>query len=204
MMLADVWESQDGVAWTEVSFSMIWSRREGMAAAEHNGSIWVAGGVGPDGDCHSDLWVWDRWQHEDATWTLVTGEADWGKLSFASLVILPLSSLPGGLNDTTMFLLGGRTCDINTDTDTNTSHNLTNSSSSVSPAPAEGTGVRRESGNASDSAGQQQHVVRGLSIWSSVNGTGWIRMPDLAGGKATSGWSATRHMPRSASLGLRI
>ena len=198
MMLADVWESQDGVAWTEVSFTTIWSRREGMAAAEHNGSIWVAGGVGPDGDCNSDLWVWDRWRRT-AKWSLVTGQADWGKLSFASLVILPPSSLPGGLNDTTMFLLGGRTCDKNTDTGTNSSHNLTNSSSPVLPAPAAGTRAGRESGNASESGGQQQQVMRGLSIWSSVNGTGWIRMPDLAGGQATSGWAAIRHMPRSAS-----
>lgn len=186
-MLADVWESQDGVKWTEVSFSTIWSQREGMAAAEHNGSVWVAGGVGPDGDCKSDVWVWDRWRGS-AKWTIVTRGAAWGKLSFASLIILPPSPLPGGLNDTTMFLLGGRTC---------SNPNETNASSPVMLPPAGGTGARRDSGNASQSGGQQQQqAVVGLPVWSSVNGTGWTRLPDLPGGKAVSGWAAVGHMPR--------
>ncbi len=83
----DVWSSDDGVIWTEVTASATtprWSSRYGHSSVVFNGKIWVIGGR--DGSNKNDVWSSD----DGVNWTEVTASATtprWsGRYSHSSVV----------------------------------------------------------------------------------------------------------------------
>jgi len=53
----DVWFSQDGINWNQITSSTIWSARYGHNSEVFNGKIWVIGGVSSTtGPCLNDVW----------------------------------------------------------------------------------------------------------------------------------------------------
>ncbi len=79
----DVWNSPDGITWTQVTDDLPMSERSGAEALVYNSEIWRMGGLGSD-----DIYYNDVWHSSDGiTWTEATDYADWvGRRSFASLV----------------------------------------------------------------------------------------------------------------------
>ncbi|MGI9624976.1 MAG: hypothetical protein ACR2PK_19270, partial [Acidimicrobiales bacterium] len=80
----DVWRSEDGVVWEQVTDAAPWSPRAGLSVAAVDGWLYVLGGsqnddssiIGPDGP--QRIYYNDVWRSSDgATWELVTESAPW-------------------------------------------------------------------------------------------------------------------------------
>lgn len=68
--LNDVWSSDDGVNWTEVTGNAAWSAREVSTSLVLGNRMWVIGGANKR----------DVWSSADGkNWTQVTGQAHWGE-----------------------------------------------------------------------------------------------------------------------------
>ena len=101
----DVWSSNDGVNWTEMTASAPWEGRAGLSSAVLNGEIYVFGGsknddssiVGPGGPAR--IYFDDVWKSSDdgANWQLVKEHAPWEPRAGAAVVI----------KDDFIYLLGG-------------------------------------------------------------------------------------------------
>lgn len=52
----DVWNSSDGVTWTEVTSSAAFSARRSHASTVFSNKIWVSGGYNESGDNLNDVW----------------------------------------------------------------------------------------------------------------------------------------------------
>ncbi len=76
--LNDVWSSEDGLTWTQVTAAAPWCPRSGLAAVVYHGKIWVLGG----GD-RNDVWC----SEDGANWTQVTNQAPWARRSAHSCVV---------------------------------------------------------------------------------------------------------------------
>ena len=85
----DVWRSEDGVSWSEVTASAPWPARDHHEVVVHDGKLWLMGGEIPASrDYYNDVWYSD----DGVTWHLATDAAPWkgraghGVLSFAGKI----------------------------------------------------------------------------------------------------------------------
>ena len=88
----DVWSSEDGVEWTEVTHTAAWPVRSDFGCFVYDDKIWILGGN------DSDIYYNDVWCSEDGeTWTEVLSSAPWSSRSgFGALV-----------SDNIMWVMGG-------------------------------------------------------------------------------------------------
>lgn len=70
--LNDVWSSEDGISWTQVTSNAAFPPRSFHTLTTFNGSLWLIGGLGEDS--YSD--VWRSFNGKD--WFLVTEDAPFG------------------------------------------------------------------------------------------------------------------------------
>lgn len=74
----DVWNSADGIDWTQrLPIGPVWKERYFHAAVSHEGKIWVMGGISSAG-YHSDVWSSDdgaSWTETSAAWAKRAGHA---------------------------------------------------------------------------------------------------------------------------------
>jgi hypothetical protein len=76
----DVWNSSDGVNWTQVTSSAGWSPRDGHAAVVFAGKMWVIGGEVSHGDS-TDVW----YSTNGVAWTKATSQVVEGRAFFPVL-----------------------------------------------------------------------------------------------------------------------
>ena len=78
----DVWASDDGTEWEELTAAAPWAPRAGASTLVRDGELWLFGGedgftCSPLPDCDAPYFN-DVWKTADGvTWTQVTGAADW-------------------------------------------------------------------------------------------------------------------------------
>jgi hypothetical protein len=101
---SDVWESQDGVEWTQLTSDAGWTPRAGLRAVVFNDEIYIFGGsqfddgaiIGPGGPAR--IYFNDVWKSADGiTWQQMTDDAPWEPRAGAVVVV----------KDGYMVLLGG-------------------------------------------------------------------------------------------------
>jgi hypothetical protein len=81
--LADVWRSEDGVAWTRLSDEAEYGKRSDFGIAIFGGRIWVYGGWRTRStDAVNDIWYSD----DGARWTRQTASAPWAPRSPRTVV----------------------------------------------------------------------------------------------------------------------
>ena len=78
----DVWRSEDGVTWSEVTPAAPWSPRAGHASVVLDGKIWVLGGNTAQGPVN-DIWC----SKDGVQWMRVTDQAPWSPRSKHSCVV---------------------------------------------------------------------------------------------------------------------
>ncbi len=101
----DIWNSSDGVHWTQVTSSAPWGQRNMQVTMVHDGKIWVMGGQtlpqfvpGVPEAFYNDVWN----SSDGANWTRVTEHAPWS----------PRGMIQGSVVfEGRMWLLGGGTYD---------------------------------------------------------------------------------------------
>jgi len=100
----DVWRSQDGVNWTEMTSAAGWEGRAGLSSVVLNDEIYVLGGSKNDDDAivgdmgPPRIYYNDVWKSKDgSSWELVTDKAPWEKRAGAAVVA----------KDGYIYLLGG-------------------------------------------------------------------------------------------------
>lgn len=71
--LNDVWSSEDGVNWKQVTANAPWSARDGHTSLVFNDKMWVIGG-GIRGK-NSDVWS----SSDGKNWTQIAGNAEWNE-----------------------------------------------------------------------------------------------------------------------------
>lgn len=94
----EVWSSNDGIAWKQVSSAAGWSPRLAAGLVEHRGSLWMLGGTenyyfGDATSTKNDVWS----SSDGQTWTQATAKAAWSPRAYHQAV---------ALNDK-MYVLGG-------------------------------------------------------------------------------------------------
>jgi len=101
---SDVWSSEDGVTWTQLTEDAGWEGRAGLRAVTFQDEIYIFGGsqfdddsiIGPGGptrEYYNDVWK----SADGATWEEVTADAPWEPRAGAVVVV----------KDDFMYLLGG-------------------------------------------------------------------------------------------------
>ena len=95
---SDVWNSPDGVNWTQVTANAAFGQRSGQESVVFNNKIWVIGGASAGGG----TWYNDVWSSPDGvTWTEATAAAGFsGRLSFGCQVYNGLIWVYSGVNNT--------------------------------------------------------------------------------------------------------
>lgn len=96
--LNDVWSSNDGMQWTQVTANAAWSGRSDFGCVVFKDKLWVLGGSGQSYQPLNDLWC----SSDGSNWQKV-GTAGWA----------PRSRFGIAASDTTLYVVGGQT-DINT------------------------------------------------------------------------------------------
>lgn len=98
----DVWNSSDGINWTQATAAAPWAARYGFSAYSYAGKLWVAGGYSPSGGGFKN----DVWSSTDGTnWTQVTSAAPWssrdfpGGIVFGNKMLLLAGNGASSLND---------------------------------------------------------------------------------------------------------
>lgn len=100
----DVWSSEDGVTWTELTSNAGWTGRAGLRAVTFRNEIYIFGGSqfddesiigpgGPEREYYNDVWK----SADGATWEQMTDDAPWTPRAGAVVVV----------KDDFMYLLGG-------------------------------------------------------------------------------------------------
>ena len=108
----DVWRSEDGINWTNMTDNAGWSARAGLSAVVFNNEIYVmAGSVNDDSSITPQgparIYYNDVWKSTDGIeWALVTEHAPWAKRAGGIAVV----------KDNYMYMIGGEegfTCPFN-------------------------------------------------------------------------------------------
>ena len=95
----DVWNSSDGVHWTQVAASAPWSGRQYHNIVVFDNKIWViAGATGLDEGGSTDVW----YSTDGHTWTSLDG-APWGRRHAASVWIFQNALWLGNGSDTALY-----------------------------------------------------------------------------------------------------
>jgi hypothetical protein len=89
VILNDIWNSDDGMTWTNVADKAPWSPRESPQAVVFKNELWLMGGIG-----HADIWR----TSDGKNWTKVTEKAPWQNRSDFGLHVY----------ENILFLFGGR------------------------------------------------------------------------------------------------
>jgi hypothetical protein len=163
-----------------------------MGAAHYNSTVWVMGGWGEEGAL-SDVWAWRRQAQQGASdlsgaWVRMTESAGWGARHSLAVMVLPRSDTVGavgGLNETTLFVIGG----------------MTSQDSAVVP------GEEQKQDEQADTAQHQQGASASVNVslaktdkasaqgvWSSQDGRVWENVTHTTGGAAHSGFAAVAHI----------
>jgi hypothetical protein len=78
----DVWSSDDGINWVEVTANAAWSPRYDHAMVVYKDKLWLTGGMTNGYNIYKEVWV----SEDGANWTLVTDNPPWparhGHLAF--------------------------------------------------------------------------------------------------------------------------
>jgi hypothetical protein len=92
----DIWESADGVSWTETSSTTPWGKRQGQAFLEFKDSLWFIGGLNTD----TDIGVGDTWHSFDGVnWEKLPYDGAWsGREDHAVFVWKDKLFLTGGMD----------------------------------------------------------------------------------------------------------
>lgn len=69
----DIWNTDDGIAWTQVATSSAWVPRRSMSVVLFNGKLWMFGGWSPIAGYTNDIWT----SNDGINWTQVVKNADW-------------------------------------------------------------------------------------------------------------------------------
>jgi hypothetical protein len=76
-LTSEIWSTADGITWTMDSLCAPWAAREGHAAVEFNGRLWVIGG-------EADIWS----SADGTTWSRECGNPGWGKRQWHTCVVM--------------------------------------------------------------------------------------------------------------------
>src|SRR5690606_23377009 len=71
----DVWCSEDGIKWTQVTSSAEWERRLWFSSAVYRGHIWIVGGWSKEKGNYGDVWYSKDGKH----WTEYKSNHQWQK-----------------------------------------------------------------------------------------------------------------------------
>jgi len=92
--LNDVWSSQGGTNWFQVTTAARWNRRWYSASVVFNGRIWVLGGIGASRSFFNDVW----YSPDGLNWIVGTTAAAWpGRQGHAAVVFNGKIWVMGGL-----------------------------------------------------------------------------------------------------------
>lgn len=85
----EVWSSNDGIAWKQVSSAAGWSPRLAAGLVEHQGRLWMLGGTenyyfGDTTSAKNDVWS----SADGQTWTQATAQAAWSPRAYHQAVAL--------------------------------------------------------------------------------------------------------------------
>lgn len=69
----DIWNTEDGVHWTQVATTSAWAPRRSMSVALFNGKLWMLGGWSPATGYTSDVWN----SADGIHWAKVVENAEW-------------------------------------------------------------------------------------------------------------------------------
>lgn len=69
----DIWNTEDGVTWTQVAKTSAWAPRRSMSVAFFNDKLWMFGGWSPITGYTNDIWV----SEDGIQWKKVIEHADW-------------------------------------------------------------------------------------------------------------------------------
>jgi hypothetical protein len=183
-----------GREWQRVTENAGWAPRFKMGAVEYNSTVWILGGVGDAGPL-SDVWAWRRRQasasaststssQSGATWVRITQSASWGPRHSFGAVILPRSDAlgaKGGLNETTLFVIGGVS-----DKDTIPAATVVEQPSS--------DGTDMQSSNGTQAEGRKPSKAAMQGVWSSQDGATWVNITQHTGAAACKGFAAISHL----------
>lgn len=84
-----VWSSQDGVSWRQVTKAAGWSPRLAGGLVEHRGRLWILGGTenyyfGDDKSLRNDVWS----SADGGEWRLETASAGWSPRAYHQAAVL--------------------------------------------------------------------------------------------------------------------
>ncbi|CAK9031298.1 unnamed protein product [Durusdinium trenchii] len=94
--LNDVWSSEDGITWTQVSNDASWTARSGHSMVTFNKNMWIL--AGENSPIGKSIYFNDVWASPDGKqWEQLTGNAPWCKRTSAAAATF----------DSKVFVLGG-------------------------------------------------------------------------------------------------
>lgn len=99
----DVWSSDDGIKWTEVTTHAPWESRWDDDIAVFDGKLWLAGGMSSVTESYDDVWS----TNDGLNWTVEATSTPWGKRQGHGLINYQGKLwLIGGLGDSKQNELG--------------------------------------------------------------------------------------------------
>lgn len=86
--LSDVWNSTDGIHWTEVAANAPWAGRGFHQVVNYHDKLWVIGGGDYYKDASQCYGLDDVWSSSDGVdWTQATAEAPWGHRIWSQAIV---------------------------------------------------------------------------------------------------------------------
>jgi hypothetical protein len=91
----DIWNTEDGINWFQVSTSSVWESRRSMSVVAFNNKLWMFGGWSPITGYTNDVWISEDGIH----WLQIVKEANWpAREGQTSVVFKNKIWLIGGVN----------------------------------------------------------------------------------------------------------
>jgi len=69
----DIWNTEDGINWTQAATSSAWAPRRSMSVVKFNNKLWMFGGWSPITGYSNDIWT----SEDGINWTKTVESADW-------------------------------------------------------------------------------------------------------------------------------